>query len=167
MVSVCFYRVRGPLTEIYPSLFVLVKKLRMETPGGADEPGTNIRNVSNFLLCAMFACISVPTTKRASLHTMPGLPQATFNGNRVDIGDSWRAEVPTVGVFACEYVTKQHQASLFLRLGLARRLLMPGSGRWAAIPEELRVPGEHIEEADTERSEYHIRHIVVMIGTLD
>jgi hypothetical protein len=109
----------------------------METPGGADEPGTNIT-------------------------------KATFNGNRVDIGDSWRAEVPTVGVFACEYVTKQHQASLFLRLGLARRLLMPGSGRWAAIPEELRVPGEHIEEADTESgSEYHIRHTVVMIGTLD
>ena len=78
------------------------------------------------------------------------LQNCWYNGNLFAVSERWLQEVPHNGVFACEFVTKKGQASPFIRLDLARRLLLPGARRWEAIPPELLVPDQSCEEADTE-----------------
>ena len=54
----------------------------------------------------------------------------------------WAKDVPDLGVFKCLYVTRPGWADLTLRCKLAGRLMMPGRGRWRAVPEEMRIPEE-------------------------
>jgi hypothetical protein len=78
-----------------------------------------------------------------------------FNKERFHAGQSWLTEVPHLGIFETEFTTPKHSANLFIRLDLARRLLMPGHGRgrWHAVLEELRERDEDAEEADGEADE--------------
>ena len=73
-----------------------------------------------------------------------------YNNERFHAGESWLTEVPHLGIFETDFRTPKHSANLFVRLDLARRLLMPGHGRgrWKAVPEELREPSGDPEEAD-------------------
>ena len=48
--------------------------------------------------------------------------------------------MPVVGFFCGYFHTPPGCAVLALRLGLARRLLMPGHGRWKVIPKAHRSP---------------------------
>ena len=64
----------------------------------------------------------------------------TFHGMPFDVGRQWETNVPKENIFCCVYVTPEECASLSLRLPLARRLLMPGKGRWKCIPREKLNP---------------------------
>lgn len=57
-------------------------------------------------------------------------------------GEKWIDAVPVVGFFCGYFHTPPGCAVLALRLGLARRLLMPGHGRWKVIPKAHRNPNE-------------------------
>ena len=76
------------------------------------------------------------------------MEEEVYNGNKINHGEQWLEEVPNVGTYECTYVTPKEKASLFIRLRLARQLLMPGPGRWRAINKELIAPGENPDEAD-------------------
>lgn len=75
------------------------------------------------------------------LSTEPGdnMIYETFNGVPFDVGAKWLQAVPEVGWFCLQYVTPPACASLKLRTSLARRLIIPGKGRWACIPREQRM----------------------------
>lgn len=62
------------------------------------------------------------------------LTKTSYNGIPFDVGAKWMEAVPPLGWFCATYVTPLQCASIVLRLGLARRMLMPGHGRWKAIP---------------------------------
>lgn len=49
---------------------------------------------------------------------------------------SWAAELPRRDIFEADYVTEAHQADLQIRCPLARRLLLPGAGRWHCMATE-------------------------------
>jgi hypothetical protein len=66
------------------------------------------------------------------------LQYETYNGMPFDVGARWLQEPPETGIFCGEYVTPKRCASMNLRSALARRLLMPGAGRWACIPPSMR-----------------------------
>ena len=78
-----------------------------------------------------------------------------YNNERFHAGQSWLTDVPHLGVFETEFVTPEHSANLYVRLDLARRLLMPGHGRgrWHAVPENLRERDQDPEEADGDAEE--------------
>ncbi len=42
--------------------------------------------------------------------------------------------MPTRGLFEADYVTEKNCGDLRIRCGIARRLLMPGVGRWRCMP---------------------------------
>ena len=52
------------------------------------------------------------------------------------------ARPPNIGMLGLTFLTNPGTANLFMRTAMARRLLMPGPGRWRAIPDELREPGQ-------------------------
>ena len=78
------------------------------------------------------------------LSAEPGenLQYTTYNGLPFEVGALWIDAVPVVGFFCGYFHTPPGCAVLALRLGLARRLLMPGHGRWKVIPKAHRNPNE-------------------------
>ena len=73
----------------------------------------------------------------------------TFNGNPFEMGISWVTDgPPTLGILELSFVTNPGTANLFMRTRMAKRLLMPGPGRWRAVPEELREAGQDGNEVD-------------------
>lgn len=78
------------------------------------------------------------------LSAEPGenLKYTSYNGLPFDVGAKWLDEVPDLGMFCGEFVTPPACALMSLRLAMARRLLMPGFGRWRAVPFRLRNPDE-------------------------
>lgn len=73
----------------------------------------------------------------------------TYNGMPFEMGISWVEEgPPTLGILSLKFVTNPGTADLFMRANMAKRLLMPGPGRWRAVPEELRVLGQDGDEID-------------------
>jgi hypothetical protein len=66
----------------------------------------------------------------------------SYNGLPFDVGAKWIEAVPDLGMFCGEFVTPPGCALMALRLAMARRLLMPGFGRWRAVPFSLRCPDE-------------------------
>lgn len=96
------------------------------------------------------ACIMALTQERGEQ-----LANQHYNDERFHAGQSWLTDIPHLGVFETEFVTPKHSANLFVRLDLARRLLMPGHGRgrWKAVREELRESTGDPQEADGEAEE--------------
>lgn len=73
----------------------------------------------------------------------------TYNGMPFEMGISWIQEgPPTLGILSLRFVTNPGTANLFMRARMAKRLLMPGPGRWRAVPEELREAGQDGDEVD-------------------
>ena len=73
----------------------------------------------------------------------------TFNGNPFEMGIAWVTDgPPTLGVLELTFLTNPGTANLFMRTRMAKRLLMPGPGRWRAVPEELREAGQDGAELD-------------------
>ena len=73
----------------------------------------------------------------------------TYNSMPFEMGISWIEEgPPTLGILSLKFVTNPGTANLFMRARMAKRLLMPGPGRWRAVPEELREPGQDGHEVD-------------------
>ena len=72
----------------------------------------------------------------------------TYNDLPFEMGVSWLTEVPKIGQLKLTFITHPKTANLFMRAKMAGRLLMPGPGRWKAVPEELRQPGQDGEEVD-------------------
>eukprot|EP01045_Picozoa_sp_COSAG04_P014371 COSAG04_NODE_1073_length_8449_cov_17.855090_2_plen_709_part_00 len=67
----------------------------------------------------------------------------TYNGNPFEMGAHWVTDgPPNIGMLGLTFLTNPGTANLFMRTAMARRLLMPGPGRWRAIPDELREPGQ-------------------------
>lgn len=71
-----------------------------------------------------------------------------FNGNRFEIGVGWRQLVPDRGHLLARYHTGLGSADVAIRCGLARRLLMPGKGRYICAPERAFGSLEEAEEVD-------------------
>ena len=78
------------------------------------------------------------------LSAEPGenLLYTSYNGLPFDVGAKWIDAVPELGMFCGEFTTPEHCALMSLRLSLARMILMPGFGRWRAVPLVLRDPQE-------------------------
>ena len=79
-----------------------------------------------------------------------------YNEERFQLNEEvWRAEVPHIGKFEAEVKTKPKTANPFLRLGLGRRLLMPGHGhkRYKAVKEDLWEESVDLVEADGEKGD--------------
>jgi hypothetical protein len=75
--------------------------------------------------------------------------EETYNGMPFEMGISWIEEgPPTLGILSLRFVTNLGTANLFMRARMAKRLLMPGPGRWRAVPEELREAGQDGDEVD-------------------
>lgn len=52
-------------------------------------------------------------------------------------GTGWETgEMPTRGLFEADYITEKNCGDLRIRCGIARRLLMPGVGRWRCMPAD-------------------------------
>jgi hypothetical protein len=81
----------------------------------------------------------------------------TYNGMPFEMGISWLEDgPPTLGILCLKFCTNPQTANLFMRARLASRLLMPGPGRWRAVPEELREPGQDGAEVDRMAAEHGI-----------
>ena len=122
--------------------------------------------LSDLLLCALpSALCALPSaagltsavrrrcqtrTQLVVLSSEPGdnLENTSYNGLPFDVGAKWLVAVPELGIFCAKFVTPPGCASLTLRLGLARRTLMPGHGRWKAIPKQYRDPDEDPYECE-------------------
>eukprot|EP01051_Picozoa_sp_SAG22_P010012 SAG22_NODE_875_length_6716_cov_2.927006_3_plen_379_part_00 len=50
----------------------------------------------------------------------------SYNEMPFDVGKAWETNVPTTGIFCCEFVTPPDCGSLALRIPLAQRMLLPG-----------------------------------------
>ena len=73
----------------------------------------------------------------------------TYNGMPFEMGIAWMTDgPPTLGILSLNFLTNPGTANLFMRARMAKRLLMPGPGRWRAVPEELREAGQDGEEVD-------------------
>ena len=77
------------------------------------------------------------------------MERTTFNGRPADVPATWRDKIDPIGLFCCAYKTPKHCASLPIRLGLARKLLMPGRDRWRKINEHYINPDDDGVELDS------------------
>lgn len=88
--------------------------------------------------CRMVAqCLVVLSAEKGE-----NLLYTSYNGLPFDVGAKWIEAVPDLGMFCGEFATPVGCALMALRLAMARRLLMPGYGRWHAVPLELRCSDE-------------------------
>lgn len=103
-----------------------------------------IRPEGDYALDLRSADARVVAQQLVLLSSEPGenLDKTSYNGMPFDVGAKWMVSVPDVGMFCITFVTPPGCASLRLRLALARRTLMPGHGRWRAIPIAYRDPDD-------------------------
>ena len=88
--------------------------------------------------CRMVAqCLVVISAERGE-----NLMYTSYNGLPFEVGAKWIDAVPDLGMFCGQFVTPNGCALMSIRLAIARRLLMPGFGRWRAVPPELRSADE-------------------------
>ena len=88
-------------------------------------------------------CLVVIATERGE-----NLLYTTYNGLPFDVGQKWIDAVPELGMFCGQFVSPNGCALMSIRLAIARRLLMPGFGRWRAVPLELRSADEDWRRQD-------------------
>lgn len=60
---------------------------------------------------------------------------ASQNKSGMDVPASWEIELPRRDIFEADYNTNDRCLDLSIRCRLARRLLMPGKGRWHCVPK--------------------------------
>ena len=53
------------------------------------------------------------------------------------VGPAWENEVPSNCMFAVTFAAPPHSVALSIRLGLCRKLLMPGAGRWRSLDVDV------------------------------
>lgn len=65
------------------------------------------------------------------------LNHSTISGMPFSVGPSWEDSVPANCMFAVTFCAPPHSVALSIRLGLCRKLLMPGRARWRSIDTVL------------------------------
>ena len=116
----------------------------------------NLRNADERAVAACLVELGV---------TEPGenFRDETYNGIPFEVGQKWVDDgPPDVGEFATWYSTHANCARLACRIGLANRLLMPGTGRWQCIP-----PSQIAEEDVATADEYDINWAMGKAGMVD